>query len=60
MTKKDYELIADTFYNLKEIAQQNGHTATFEMIVGNLATQLEIDNPLFKRGLFFKACGVAL
>ena len=58
MTKKDYELIADTFHDLKEIAHQNGHNATFEMIVGNLATRLEIDNPLFKRDLFYKACGV--
>jgi len=59
MTKKDYELLADTFYSLKEIASQNGHIATFQMIVGNLATKLEIDNPLFKRDLFFKACGVS-
>jgi hypothetical protein len=58
MTKKDYELIADTFYNLKEIAIQSGHVFTFLMIVANLATQLEIDNPLFKRDLFFKACGL--
>jgi len=59
MTKKDYELLADTFYGLKEIASQNGHITTFQMIVGNLATKLEIDNPLFKRDLFFKACGVS-
>jgi hypothetical protein len=59
MTRKDYELIADTFYNLKEMASQNGHAATFQMIVENLATQLEVDNPLFRRDLFFKACGVS-
>jgi len=59
MTKKDYELIAETLSGLQEKAIQNGHIATYEMIVENLATSLETDNPRFDRDLFFRACGVA-
>jgi len=58
MTAKDYNLIAGILGGLKETANQNGHSATFEIIVRNLSIALEMDNPRFQPNLFLKACGV--
>lgn len=57
MTKKDYELIADSLKTTLENAQ-GIHDATYETIVSGLAYTLEAQDKRFKRDKFLADCGV--
>lgn len=53
MTKKDYELIAET------IATAWHGSAEFKAdLVNRFADRLEDENPRFNREMFFRACGI--
>jgi hypothetical protein len=59
MTKKDYELIADTFRLAESVTATSG-LYDAELALGLAATmladRLERQNPRFNRELFIKAC----
>ena len=56
MTRKDYVAIAEVLkmYRPLEEGYQN-----WSNIVEGIAGVLKRDNPLFDRGRFYKACGIA-
>ena len=58
MTRKDYQLIADTIKRTSEVKVLGKSNATLRVLACNLAAQLQKDNPNFKPALFLKACGV--
>lgn len=66
MTKKDYELIANSIKRSHKDSQDFGYSRdqlnsineTYQHICENLASVLEHDNPLFSRTKFLQACGI--
>jgi len=60
MTRKDYELIAETFRDMLAVAVLwDDEAKGIGAIARVLATRLEEDNPRFDRDKFLNACGVA-
>lgn len=57
MTRKDYQLIADTLNNLPR--DRIVSTPTRNEVAGRFADRLERDNPRFDRARFLTACGVS-
>jgi hypothetical protein len=59
MTRKDYQLIADTFAKFQKI-QNLDQTINWsrEDLARNLADALQADNPRFDSARFLNACGV--
>ena len=53
MTRKDYELIADTIGGMTYLSETDRAT-----IAHDFADQLKNTNPLFNRDRFLTACGV--
>jgi hypothetical protein len=53
MTRKDYELIADTIGGMIYLSETDRAT-----IAHDFADQLEGTNPRFNREMFLTACGV--
>jgi hypothetical protein len=59
MTRKDYELIAETIRTARKVEGNNGVVlVSVEHLANTLATDLEIENPRFDRARFLSACGV--
>lgn len=73
MTKKDYELIADSFARFTKIygeqlketdntpeerAHIQGALRGMELVANSLASRLSIENPRFQGVRFLEACGV--
>lgn len=59
MTKKDYELIADSLKNsLYLFKGHNIRTETIEATIHQLAKDLETTNIKFDRTRFLQACGI--
>ena len=61
MTKKDYELIADTFkqaLSLGVVAGNNIRTETVQGVVYMMSDNLAKTNPKFDRVRFLQACGI--
>lgn len=66
MTKKDYELIAESLRTTKDWGKDfqvysNGAwvaNSSFTILCENLANLLNRDNPRFNRDRFLSACGV--
>ena len=69
MTRKDYQLIADTIrrsvqevrdiYGESEIKDIESHMAVaISITIRNLQQGLKQDNPNFKPDTFYKACGL--
>lgn len=57
MTRKDYELIAKAFREVG--AEEHESTAwALKALANRLADGLVIDNPLFDRARFLKACAL--
>jgi hypothetical protein len=60
MTKKDYELIADSIkqfrYKIDELADTEIDQSTVSLLVGWLASDLEKDNSKFNENKFLNAC----
>lgn len=57
MTRKDYEMIARSFYVDRELLEDDQKKIADYLIKG-LAEQLQAMNPRFDSVKFFKACGV--
>lgn len=59
MTRKDYQLLADSILNARKVQSGLGEMyVSVAHLVNTLATDLEIDNPRFDRARFLEACGV--
>jgi hypothetical protein len=59
MTRKDYELIAESIMTARKVQSDIGEMyVSIAHLVNTLATDLEVQNPRFNRELFLKACGV--
>ena len=59
MTRKDFELIADTIRNLRDASYESGvNELQREMIAKQFAAALRSTNPNFNRDRFVRACGV--
>ena len=59
MTRKDYELIAETINRLRVDFDNGGDdTISLALVADELADALETTNPRFNRELFLDACGV--
>jgi len=60
MTKKDYELIAETLKSSYEdnINKSSASVGAISLLIQNFALNLETTNPRFNREMFLKACGV--
>lgn len=57
MTKKDYELIAEVFANLKK-RYGNRTDAVIDEVIMDMAGALQADNTKFSSYRFIKACGI--
>lgn len=57
MTKKDYELIAETFAHHRRMYGGRTDSVTVE-IIRDMAEALEKHDPLFNKSKFLKACGL--
>lgn len=59
MTKKDYELIAQSVRNVRgdDALNAAGQQTTCDALAVELAHQLGWDNPRFDKGKFLAACG---
>jgi len=55
MTKKDFALIADVINRMVEDTNEDIERKRY--VATCFADRLKLVNPLFKRELFFKACG---
>ena len=59
MTRKDYELIAETINRLRVDFDNGGDdTISLSLVADELADALEGTNPRFNREMFLTACGV--
>jgi hypothetical protein len=59
MTRKDYELIAETINRLRVDFDNGGDdTISLALVADELADALEGTNPRFNREMFLTACGV--
>ncbi len=59
MTRKDYQLIANTFAKFAKIQDlDQSINWTGADLARNLADALQADNPRFDRARFLEACGV--
>jgi hypothetical protein len=59
MTRKDYQLIADTFAKFGKIRDlDQSINWSGADLARNLADALQADNPRFDRARFLEACGV--
>ena len=65
MTAKHFQFIADVLKEVPTSLCKNGnesdeylHMADQYLLVAHFADELEKTNPLFKRDLFLKACGI--
>ena len=64
ITKKDYELIAKSFFYVRKnmeflsSEQRQGAMVISRGIAYSLCDTLFIDNPRFNRATFLKACGI--
>jgi len=56
MTRRDYELIADSIYTLWQVDDADPYT--LEEVAHELALSLSQNNPRFDALRFIKACGV--
>lgn len=63
MTRKDYELIADSLFQervaLNTAPHKEVRLITISNVANTLAAKLYRDNPRFDRKRFLKACGMA-
>lgn len=57
MTKKDYELIANTLLTCRDNAQ-GINTVTYQKICESFSYRLRDENPKFDRTKFLTACGI--
>jgi hypothetical protein len=59
MTRKDYELIAESIMTARKVQSDIGEMyVSIAHLVNTLATDLEVQNPRFNREMFLTACGV--
>ena len=61
MTRKDYELLAESIRLTRNKADWQGQTideSTLSAVANTMAQLLEYENPRFDRGRFLAACGV--
>lgn len=58
MTKKDYELIAESIKDVLEYQKRPDHAVTVRIVASNLAFVLKLDNPKFDEDKFLTACGI--
>jgi hypothetical protein len=68
MTRKDYKMIAETLKEMYGGLTYNATTfnssgadyslSVMRELVNNLSDKLQVDNPRFDRGKFWKACGL--
>ena len=58
MTRKDFELIADTLKDCPKGLKGSGQRQDWEIVCGHFAAALNNTNPRFDRSRFLTACGI--
>jgi len=58
MTKKDFELIAGTLKDIRDLQQKPAYIELIDNVSECIANALPSCNPLFNREKFLTACGV--
>ena len=60
MTKKDYELIANTVKEVKRLYASKSDSPILTILMFELARELKKENPKFDKQKFANACGLQL